>query len=255
MSATAARWLEPVPLDGGGSLQIEINGIQRHLLVEHGLDPAVPDNRIIGAALGQADHGPHHHGVERRRAADQGGPPRGAMPPSIGSLERDVGTTASGWTTIETSHEVVDALYAGDGVEVHDDDDWAGVGQNEFAVLRSGSQSALTRRVGPQLTLLSHSAPEAWGLRLDRRSSALRSSCCSTRRSRSLRSTGERGPARPLLAVAAGLEQVVETARYEKLAVYRPLVPVGRADVGFLPAASTRSSTRGWPPSTTPSWR
>jgi PhoH-like ATPase len=43
----------PVPVNEG-TLQIEINGIQKHLLIEHGLDPASPDNRIIGAALGQA---------------------------------------------------------------------------------------------------------------------------------------------------------------------------------------------------------
>ena len=38
-----------------------------------------------------------------------------------------------------------------------------------------------------------------------------------------------------LVAIAAGLDQVVEQSRYERLCVYRPLVPVGRADVGFLP--------------------
>mgnify|MGYP003336755522 CR=1 FL=1 len=37
-----------------GTLQVEINGVQKHILLEHGLDPAVTDNRIIGAALGQA---------------------------------------------------------------------------------------------------------------------------------------------------------------------------------------------------------
>ena len=30
----------------------------RPFLVEHGLDPAVPDNRIIGAAIGQSELGP-----------------------------------------------------------------------------------------------------------------------------------------------------------------------------------------------------
>ena len=40
-----------------GTVQIEVNGVQRNLLVEHGLDPDVPDNRIIGAALGQARPG------------------------------------------------------------------------------------------------------------------------------------------------------------------------------------------------------
>jgi PhoH-like ATPase len=46
---------------------------------------------------------------------------------------------------------------------------------------------------------------------------------------------GRAGTGKTLLAIAAGLEQVVEQRRYERLAVYRPLVPVGRADVGFLP--------------------
>ena len=47
----------PVPLNqepGGATVHIEVNGIQRHLLVENGLNPEIPDNRIIGAALGQS---------------------------------------------------------------------------------------------------------------------------------------------------------------------------------------------------------
>ena len=32
------------------TVKIEINGVQKHLLIEHGLDPSFPDNRIIGAA-------------------------------------------------------------------------------------------------------------------------------------------------------------------------------------------------------------
>ena len=47
-----------VGTSGSGTLRVELNGIQRHILTEHGLDPAIPDNRIIGAALGQALHAP-----------------------------------------------------------------------------------------------------------------------------------------------------------------------------------------------------
>ena len=47
--------------------------------------------------------------------------------------------------------------------------------------------------------------------------------------------TGPPGTGKTVMAIAAGLEQAVESRTYEKLAVYRPLVPVGRADVGFLP--------------------
>ena len=47
----------PVPLNqepGGATVHIEVNGIQKHLLIENGLNPDIPDNRIIGAALGQS---------------------------------------------------------------------------------------------------------------------------------------------------------------------------------------------------------
>ena len=57
-------------------VQIEINGIQKHLLVEHGLDPAVPDNRIIGAALGQAGIGPTVMLSNDAALAHQGRPSR-----------------------------------------------------------------------------------------------------------------------------------------------------------------------------------
>ena len=70
---TALRTLEELRVNAGGSLadatqvgdgtseitvKIEINGVQKHLLIEHGLDPSLPDNRIIGAALGQQMYGP-----------------------------------------------------------------------------------------------------------------------------------------------------------------------------------------------------
>ncbi len=62
---------DPTPINGtdtSGTVQIEVNGIQNHLLIEHGLDPKVPDNRIIGAALGQA--GKHFAGTTFEDMAD-----------------------------------------------------------------------------------------------------------------------------------------------------------------------------------------
>ena len=104
-------------------------------------------------------------------------------------------------------------------------------------MLRAGSQSALVRARRRRVrAAVAHAPPEAWGLRARvARSSGSRSSCCSIPTIASSPSTGAPAPARRILAIAAGLEQVVEQSRYERLAVYRPLVPVGRADVGFLP--------------------
>ena len=54
--------------------------------------------------------------------------------------------------------------------------------------------------------------------------------------------SGFAGTGKTILALAAGLEQVMEPAtdgrpRYDKLAIYRPVVAVGKADLGFLPGS------------------
>ncbi|MCE1230141.1 MAG: PhoH family protein, partial [Firmicutes bacterium] len=45
---------------------------------------------------------------------------------------------------------------------------------------------------------------------------------------------GKAGTGKTLLAIAAGLQQVVDDERYNKLLVSRPVMPMGR-DIGFLP--------------------
>ncbi|MDQ3469283.1 MAG: PhoH family protein [Actinomycetota bacterium] len=224
---------EPVPL-GSGSLQIEINGIQKHLLVEHGLDPAKSDNRIIGAALGQVAQGPttivSNDAALRIKAAHLGIAADEHQPTG-----RTAASRPAGWSTIETTHEVVDCLYDAGALDVYAVPDAIGLVENEFAVLRSGSQSALTRRVGDGLELLSHSAPEAWGLRARSKEQRFALELLLDPAIEVVALDGRAGTGKTVLAVAAGLEQVVELNRYERLAVYRPLVPVGRADVGFLP--------------------
>jgi len=47
-----------VPLDHGGTIRVEPNGLHLSELSEHGLATDRPDNRILAAALGQAVHAP-----------------------------------------------------------------------------------------------------------------------------------------------------------------------------------------------------
>ena len=46
---------------------------------------------------------------------------------------------------------------------------------------------------------------------------------------------GMAGTGKTFLALAAALEQVLELSRYRRVSVYRPLVAVGRQEVGYLP--------------------
>jgi PhoH-like ATPase len=246
---------EAVPLrDGaGGTLQIEINGVQKHLLLEHGLDPQVPDNRIIGAALGQARFGRttmiSNDAALRIKAAHLGLDAAEHRP-----VGRSADTRDTGWCTLHTSASTIDALYAAgaiDAVEIVSSADDSATGdtrpcissgtvvaparENAFAVLRAGSQSALVRRVDDEWVLLPHQPPEAWGLRARSKEQRFALELLLDPDVSVVALDGRAGTGKTVLAIAAGLEQVVEHRSFERLAIYRPLVPVGRADVGFLP--------------------
>ncbi len=224
---------EPVPV-GDGTVQIEINGIQKHLLIEHGLDVAVPDNRIIGAALGQAGRGRtlmlSNDAALRIKAAHLGLDAAEHQPTKTVRADHPIG-----WSVIDTTHELIDCLYAAGGVDATAIPAAADSNENEFVVLRCGSQSALTRLIGGELVLLSPVLPEPWGLRPRNKEQRFAVELLLDPDIAVVALDGRAGTGKTILAIAAALEQVVERQIYERVAVYRPLVPVGRADVGFLP--------------------
>lgn len=246
---TALRTLEELRVRHGGSLaqpvptgaenatvQIEINNIRKHLLIEHGLDAAVPDNRIIGAAIGQADFGPttmiSNDAALRIKAAHLG---VSAAEHRLTTSDRPI--AAIGWATVDANYEAIDCLYAAGAIAVDAvlDDGTERPRENEFAVLRCGSQSALVRTVSDEFVLLPQHSPEPWGLRPRNKEQRFALELLLDPDIAVIALDGRAGTGKTLLAIAAGLEMVVEQRMYERLAVYRPLVPVGRADVGFLP--------------------
>jgi PhoH-like ATPase len=225
----------PLPDDPlGGTVCIEVNGIQKHLLIEHGLDAEKPDNRIIGAALGQASQRPtsvvSNDAALRIKAAHLG----------VAAHEhRRTGahafTRPAGWVTIEAGHERIDTLYAVGRIDVDTVEGAERLVENNFGVLRCGSQSALVRRCDDELVVLPQASPEAWGLRARSKEQRFALELLLDPDVSVVALDGRAGTGKTILAVAAGLEQVVEQRRFERLAIYRPLVPVGRAEVGFLP--------------------
>ena len=228
---------EPVPLGpepDSATLHIEVNGIQRHILVEHGLDPEVPDNRIIGAALGQARTRPvrivSNDAGLRIKAAHLGLDAHEHQP-----VGRAASSRPMGWSTRDVDPAVVDALYGDGSLDADGLGDTDLTTVNEFAVVRSGSQSALVRRLRDGFVLLPSQSPEAWGLRARSKEQRFALELLLDPDVSVVALDGRAGTGKTVMAIAAGLEQVVEQRRYERLAVYRPLVPVGRADVGFLP--------------------
>mgnify|MGYP006271007151 CR=1 FL=1 len=228
---------QPVPLGPGpddATVHIEVNGVQTGRLLEGGLDPAVPDNRIIGAAIGQSMRAPtkvlSNDAGLRIKAAHMGLQAEEHHP-----VGRSMMTRPMGWITTEVPREIVDRLYADGDVLAADSPDLDILHENEFAVVRAGSQSALVRRCGDMVELLPSASPEAWGLRARSKEQRFALELLLDPDVSVVALDGQAGTGKTVMAIAAGLEQVVESRTYEKLAVYRPLVPVGRADVGFLP--------------------
>jgi PhoH-like ATPase len=229
---------KPCPRPEGGSVRVELNGIQTSLLKEHGLDPLKADNRIIGAALSQrtADGPPvtivSNDTAVRVKAATFG----------LEALEHDPLDVASrgprgrGWEELDVEGAAIDALYDGgtDGVPPGAEDAFAALRVNEYGVLRAGSQSALVRRRPERFTVVPSELP-AWDMRPRNKEQRFALDLLLDDDVKVVALDGAAGTGKTLLAVAAGLQKVVEEGRYARLCVYRPVVPVGKADLGYLP--------------------
>ncbi len=230
----------PVALPTGGTLRIETNGLHLNEIREHGLDPTRNDNRILAASLGQAAHGRtvvvSNDAALRIKAAQLG---LEAMEHQRlrgrSAFERPVG-----WHTIEVSSSSVDLLYTSPhGLDIAElaAGDVARVRAelaDRYAVLRAGSQSVLVRHLDGVLEAMLR-VPEPWGLRPRSKEQQFALDLLLDPEVRIVALDGMAGTGKTLLALAAGLEQVMESGLYDKLAVYRPVVPVGKAELGFLP--------------------
>jgi len=237
--AAGGSLVEPVVLDHGGTLAIVLNGVNSTMLGEHYLDPAVPDNRIIRAALSLRLDGRHVEVVSndaalRIKAAHLGLAAKEYVPlPAYGR-----GFDSPGWRTIaDLDGALIDRLFTERSLDVTDVPGAEDVSENEFAVLRAGQQSALSRRKGDQLCLLRQSQ-EAFDLKPRNIEQRLALDLLLDPEVSVVALDGPAGTGKTLLAIAAGLEQVwnhPSTRRYERLAIFRPVVAVGRQDMGYLP--------------------
>lgn len=234
----------PVPLDHGGTLAIVLNGTNHALLAEHYLDPVKADNRIIGAALGLQGGETRVEVVSndaalRIKAAHVGLSAREYVP--VAAYGRDEGDP--GWRNVEVADgTLIDRLYEDRKLEVAALDaagiDVAGdMHENCFAVLRCGQQSAVVRRRGGHLWVL-RSSQEAFELKPRNVEQRLALDLLLDPAVSVVALDGPAGTGKTLLAIAAGLEQVWNhpaSRRYERMAIFRPVVAVGHQELGYLP--------------------
>lgn len=229
--ATGLR--EPVALPGGGTLRIELNGVVSPRLPAV-LDPTTPDHRLLACCLNLADSGDQPVLVTKDAALRIKGAQLGLIVQDYRGDTVPVDQLHSGVTEAEATPELIDRIYRENKVVF----DGTGALVNQFLVLRHGSQSALVRVIQAQ----PHTVVERVSNHLRvfgvepknlRQTVALHLLMDPDLPAVSL--MGMAGTGKTFLALAAALEQVLEIGRYRRVSVYRPLVAVGRQEVGFLP--------------------
>ena len=224
---------EPVALPGGGTLRIELNGIASERLPA-ALDPQTPDHRILATCLNLVEKTPAvlvtKDAALRIKGAQLGVPVQDYRADTV-----PVEQLHSGLVEHLTEGEVIDRLFAEGKIELQGIEAQV----NQFLILRAGaSRSALARVIQSDPTVIVERAPthvRAFGVEPKnvRQTVALHQLLDPDIPAVSV--MGMAGTGKTFLALAAALEQVLEQGRYRRVSVYRPLVAVGRQEVGFLP--------------------
>jgi PhoH-like ATPase len=223
---------EAVQLPGGGSLRIELNGIVSDRL-PNVLDPHTPDHRILATCLNLHEQSPAvlvtKDASLRIKGAQLGVPVQDYRGDTV-----PVEQVQSGLVEHPTDGETIDRLFEEGKIAL----DVAAM-VNQFVLLRSGaSRSALARVIQSEPTVVVERVPthvRAFGAEPKnvRQTVALHQLLDPDIAAVSL--MGMAGTGKTFLALAAALEQVLEQGRYRRVSVYRPLVAVGRQEVGYLP--------------------
>jgi PhoH-like ATPase len=231
---------EGVTLAGGGRIWVEVNHTGRLSLPE-GLAHDSDDNRILATTANLAKELGDERAVvlvskdaSLRIKAE-------ALKLAAEEYRHERVAIEEGYlgvTTLEVPGEVVDTLYGERGGQVTPEQAlWA----NQFVVLRSGSQSALGQvrasvAAGePAEVALVHDARETFGVRGRSKEQHFALHLLRDPGIPLVSLGGNAGTGKTYLSMAAGLDATMERREYDRVLVFRPVVPVGRQDLGFLP--------------------
>lgn len=225
---------EPVLLPSGGTLRIEPNMVSSGRLPEV-LDPRTPDHRLLSTCLNLEDGGSSTVLVTKDAALRIKGAQLGVTVQDYRADTVAVVESYSGVAEIAVASEVIDSLYEGGKVRVEE----TGLVVNQFVVLRGpGSHSAVGQVVSSQpepVVVRVSGTRRAFGVESKNLRQAFALDLLMNPDIPAVSIMGPPGTGKTFLALAAGLEQVLEAGRYRKVSVYRPLVAVGRQEVGYLP--------------------
>jgi PhoH-like ATPase len=222
---------EGVPTDSGGTLKVEVGRITPTGLE---LDMETPDNRIIRVAYAL------HQGGERvifvskdinaRIKAD-------SLGIEVMDFEKEkvkVDEIFTGYREVSVTPEIIDEFYANRSVTIPGETFYP----NEFVFMVSNNgerHTALARcREEGELFQLNPRFDQAWHIKPRSREQRMALELLMDDSVQLVTLIGPAGTGKTLLALAAGLEKTVQSKRYDRMLVTRPIMPFGK-DIGYLP--------------------
>ena len=147
----------------------------------------------------------------------------------------DLAELFSGTVELDVEPEAIEAVFSEGGLA------WTDLGvrlfPNQYVTLRNKflpTRTALGRVVGDRIENVQRQRNNVWGVSARNREQVFALDMLLRDDIQLCTLVGKAGTGKTLLAIAAGLQSVLDGENYRKLLVSRPIFPMGR-DLGFLP--------------------
>ena len=229
-------------LRAGGSLTagVRVNGGMLRVLVEYaprtvppGMNLDSPDNRILMCARYLEEQGETEVVVVSKDInARVKGDALGIRTEDYEATKVKIDELYRGWDEVEVSPAELDAFFQAGAISPT----WP-ARHNECFILRSTSNpqsSAIGICNGERIERLRFSESHPWGIRPLNVQQKFALELLQNDRVQLVTLVGGAGTGKTLLALAAGLQKVMEERVYGKMFVSRPIMPLGN-DIGYLP--------------------
>ncbi len=235
---------EGVDLPGGGRLTIELNNTQV-IDFPQGLDPNKIDNRILAVAYNLCKKGEEQvilvtKDLNLRIKADV----LGIRAEDFYNDKVDYDQLYSGVDEIFLSAQELDRFFKEGKIKL---DSSRTAVPNQFFLLKThenASQSALARYSQGVLRPLVYAEASSWGIRALNKEQKFAIELLLNDQIKVVTLVGRAGTGKTLLALAVGLEKVLEENAYGRLLITRPVTPMGE-DLGYLPGTK-EEKLRPW---------
>tara|TARA_R110000824_G_scaffold170118_3_gene347397 strand:+ start:1590 stop:2993 length:1404 start_codon:yes stop_codon:yes gene_type:complete len=206
------------------------------------LDLNIPDNEIIGVALNQkAAHSKTKvivvtRDINMRVKCDALG--LATEDYLTDQVVQDTSHIYTGYVEHLVDDPVIDRFYAGEDIFIEEED--LTLHPNQFIMLVSNQNEKKTGLA----RFITYSAPlrrineriknPLWGVKPRNKEQIFALDLLQDKSIDVVTLVGQAGSGKTLLAIAAGLHQVMENETYRRLVISRPIQPLGK-DIGFLP--------------------